>query len=78
METNPKEIDQLSKAKSLLSCRDCILAEYKKWRGRIKGYVVIKGIKGRRGTSSAAWESYREFTQEPKNGLYSSGRKMIR
>ena len=43
----------------------------------MKAYTLMKGIKGRQGTSNAAWEAYREFGQEAKNGLPASGRNML-
>ena len=43
----------------------------------MKAYTLMKGIKGRQGTSNAAWEAYREFAQEAKNALLASGRNMV-
>ena len=43
----------------------------------MKAFTLMKGITGRQGTSNAAWEAYREFAQEAKNGLPASGRNML-
>ena len=42
----------------------------------MKAYILRKGIKGRQGTSNAAWEAYLEFAQEAKNGPHASGENM--
>jgi len=35
-------------------------------------------ITGRRGTSNAAWEAFKAFAMDSKNGLPSSGRKLLK
>ena len=44
----------------------------------MKAYTLMKGITGKQGTSDAAWEAYRQFAQEAKNGLPASGRNMLK
>ena len=77
MPANPKENQLTSRAKSLLGWGNDNAEEYKKWRRRMKAYTLMKGIKGRQGTSNAAWQAYQEFAQEAKNGLPASGRNML-
>ena len=43
----------------------------------MKAYTLMKGMKGRQGTSNAAWEAYREFAQEAKNEHLVCGRNML-
>ena len=43
----------------------------------MKSYTLMKAIKGRQGTLKTAWEAYREFAQEAKNGLSASRRNML-
>jgi len=39
----------------------------------MKAYALADGITGRRGTSTAAWQAFRDYTWDPKNGLPASG-----
>jgi len=44
----------------------------------MKAYALRNKIIGRRGTSNAAWEAFKAFAMDAKNGLPSSGRKLLK
>jgi len=44
----------------------------------MKTYALMNKITGRRGTSNAAWEAFKAFAKDYKNGLPSSGRKLLK
>jgi len=44
----------------------------------MKAYALVNKITGRRGTSNAAWEAFKPFAMDSKNGLPSSGRKLLK
>lgn len=43
----------------------------------MKAYAIMKNISGRRGTSNAAWEAYRQYGMETSHGLPASGKRML-
>jgi len=46
--------------------------DYKKWRRHVKAYALANSITGRRGTSTAASQAFRDHAMDPKNGLPAS------
>jgi len=43
----------------------------------VKAYALAHGITGRRGTSTAAWQAFRDHAMDPKNGVPASGRALL-
>jgi hypothetical protein len=73
----PKEDQATSRAKTQLGWGDDNAEEYRKWRRHLKAYALMNKITGRRGTSDAAWEAFKTFAMDAKNGLPASGRKLL-
>ena len=72
-----KEEQVTTRAKTQLGWGNDNPEEYKKWRRHVKAYALANGITGRRGTSTAAWQAFRDHTMDPKNGLPASGRALL-
>jgi len=73
-----KEDQGTSRAKTQLSWGEDNEDEYRKWRRHLKAYALMNKITGRHGTSNAAWEAFKAFGIDSKNGLPSSGRKLLK
>ena len=43
----------------------------------MKPYALANSITGRRGTSTATWQAFRDHAMDPKNGLPASGRALL-
>jgi len=75
----PRKEDQAtSHAKIQLGWDDDNEEEYPKWRRYMKVYALMNEITARRGTSNATWEAFKAFAMDSKNGLSSSGRKLLK
>jgi len=73
----PQEEHTTSHAKTQLGWGDDNADEYRKWRRHLKAYALMNKITGRRGTSDAAWEAFKTFAMDAKNGLPASGGQLL-
>jgi len=72
-----KEEQATSRAKTQLRWGDDNMEDYKKWRRHLKAYALMNNITGRRGTSNTAWDAFKTFAMQAKNGLPASGRTLL-
>jgi len=73
-----KEDHIMSHAKTHLDWGENNEDKYQKWRRHLKAYALMNKITGRRGTSNTVWQAFKAFAMYAKNGLPSSGRKLLK